>query len=144
MIELDDVGRKLALDSLKIAEDLVTKLREQLGLPAPDFSATVAPEDIPGPEKKRYRFDIGDSNKGPLGMTAVVIASSAADALESLRAYLDDHVPYDGYAIGDGGPGGVLYVEVFANTKALTPHTIYEIDEADEEEIEEAEEKDEE
>ena len=47
-------------------------------------------EDSPGPSKEyEYYFDVGNSNSGPIGMSAAVRSTSGAKALEALRGSID-------------------------------------------------------
>jgi len=62
---------------------------------------------------KDYHFDIGDTNKGPLGMCAVVQAKNKNEALQIIRAALPDtiEVPTD--------DSRVVYVNVYLNGKNI-------------------------
>ncbi len=55
---------------------------------------------------RRFTFDLGDSNSGPVGFTAAVWAPSAERAVELLRQHLPASHPADDYLDGDDRSSG--------------------------------------
>lgn len=49
---------------------------------------------------KSYHFDLGNSNDGPIGMCARIVATSKEEALSKLRDRLDAMCAYEGVDIG--------------------------------------------
>jgi len=72
---------------------------------------------------KRFHFDLGNSNTGPVGLSAVVYADTPEAAVAILRENLLDQVKAD---TEDGD--AVAYAHVYVNPDNIT---IADIDEAE-------------
>lgn len=81
--------------------------------------------------RKRYHFDLGNSNKGPIGFCAAVYAHSKQEAVDLLHAALPEDG--NGHEIPIWGEltSSVDYVEVYFNTQAITVKNIDEVTEED-------------
>lgn len=85
-----------------------------------------------------YHFDVGNSNDGPIGFCARVLADSREEAVERLRLALDNM--QDNYKNFDDctddkseSPGeGIEYVKVYFNADAITAANIDDEEERDE------------
>ena len=94
---------------------------------------------------KSYHFDMGNSNKGPIGMCARVRASSKAQALELLQAALPQEVNVDAET-AEPGEAGIEYIEIYITADNIQTRHVDDIEPVDDEddEIEAEEEEDDE
>lgn len=64
---------------------------------------------------KSYLFDMGDSNKGPIGFCARVTADSPEEAAEKLNAALPECVE-----VRDDDDDDIEYISVYFGMSAIT------------------------
>ena len=78
-------------------------------------------------ERKSYHFDIGNSNEGPIGMCARVLAKTEEEAVEILRDAIGE------YAEIRTGRSDIEYIHVYFNGEAIDENHIdfYDEDEVD-------------
>lgn len=64
-----------------------------------------------------YHFDLGDSNKGPVGFSARVSANTVKDALELLRKALPEEVEVTPIRPRRAGlpEGRIEYIQIYLN-----------------------------
>lgn len=68
---------------------------------------------------KEFHFDFGDSNAGPIGGCAVVVAYTKAEALKKLREALPDEIEARSFCT-QPEQGEVVYFNVYVNTARIT------------------------
>jgi hypothetical protein len=62
---------------------------------------------------KSYHFDLGNSNEGPIGMCARVLAKDKTEAVQKLHAALGE------YAEISSASGAIEYIHVYFNAEAI-------------------------
>jgi hypothetical protein len=88
---------------------------------------------------KSYHFDLGNSNKGPIGMCARVRATSKEEAVTFLQGALPEEVSLDSETIGSGEPG-VEYIQIYINTDNIKIRHVDDIEPVEDDEVEEEDE----
>ncbi len=76
---------------------------------------------------KSYHFDLGDSNRGPVGFSARVVADSKKEALAILRDALPEMEEVGHY----GGPDEIEYIQVYFNPANISIRDIDDWDEVE-------------
>jgi hypothetical protein len=79
---------------------------------------------------KEFHFDFGDSNDGPIGGCAVVVAYTKAEALKKLRDALPDEIELKRHL---GLPDDIAYFNVYLNPAKITAKHIDFADDVQEE-----------
>ena len=80
---------------------------------------------------QRYHFDLGNSNKGPIGYCAAVWAENAEQAIEVLKTKLPNETEVYTPGQSKNSPW-VEYINVYFNDDAITHETIDFVEDADE------------
>jgi len=73
-----------------------------------------------------YHFDIGNSNTGPVGFSAVVTSTTKRKALNALKRCLPESVRVDPFESKSKG-GSIEYIEVYFNDLNISVRDIDEV-----------------
>jgi hypothetical protein len=78
------------------------------------------------PKLRRFRFDLGDSTEGPIGLSAMIYAIDKEDALERLASVLREHSMIPIY-IGSSQTDPIQYVNVHVSLENICSNAADEV-----------------